>query len=414
MTRRWSALVVVALLGAAMAACSDDGPGEGEARLEVDGEATVERANGDRDTVDGGTDLSRGDRVTMVDGVAVMHLKGGTTYELREGFGTAADSAVLMANRPVLEAGDLLVSAPDTARLEADGTEIDVAEGAARITRAFGMSVSAYDADVHLDSAGVEAAVPALRRMAVPDLGRPPRDARPVDYDDADTDPWDLRYLGAGIALDKELTALADHFTGLLPDGEGRTVGFLRLVLPGLDGEAELDQGDIDTDRAPGDTLIGAAISDLGERGSFSERWAEVFDFHDDGAAWGIVALDQAVKAAPLVGSVEEAFNSSFDEVVLGSDTSTGGSTTPGASDGGTDGDRSGTGGTDGGTGGGTDGGSDGSSTPTTVPVTPPVTTPPILPPLTPPTAPPPPDLLEPVVDPVTDLLDDLVGGLLP
>jgi len=413
MTRRWPALAVVVLLGAAMAACGDDGPGEGEARLEVDGEATVERADGDRETVDGGTDLGRGDRVTMLEGVAVMHLKGGTTYELRKGFDTAADTAVLMDTEPVLEAGDLLVTTPESARLEADGTQVEVTEGSARLTRAFGMSVSAYDADVHLDSAGVTATVPALRRMVVPDLGRPPREARPVDYDDADTDPWDLRYLGAGIALDKELTALADQLTGFLPDGEGRTVGFLRLVLPGLDGEDELDQEDIDTDRSPGDTLIGAAISDLGERGSFSERWTDVFDFHDDGAAWGIVALDQAVKAAPLVGSVQEAFNSTFDEVVLGVDPSTDSPTTRGGVDGGTDGGTSG--GTDGGT-GGTDGGSGGGSSPTTVPLTPtsPVTTVPVIPPLTPPTTPPPPDLLEPVVDPVTDLLDDLVGGLLP
>ena len=57
MSRRWRALVLVALLGAPVAACSDDGPGEGEARLEVDGQATVERADGDRETVDDSTDL---------------------------------------------------------------------------------------------------------------------------------------------------------------------------------------------------------------------------------------------------------------------------------------------------------------------------------------------------------------------
>jgi len=404
-TRPWLALGVVALLGAGLAACSDDGPGEGEARLEVDGEATVERADGDRETVDDGTDLDAGDRVTMVDGVAVMHLQGGTTYELREGFGSAASTEVLMAKRPVLEAGDLLVATPDAASLEADGTKVEVTDGAARITRAFGMSVSAYDADVRLDSAGVEAEVPALRRMVVPDLGRPPREPRPVDFDKENTDPWDLRYLGAGIDLDNELTALADRLTGLLPEGEGRTVGFLRLVLPGLEGEDALDATDIDLERDPGDTLIGAAITDLGERGSFSERWERVFAFHDDGAAWGIVALDQAVRSAPLIGSVEEAFNVSFDEVVLGPDASRGGQASPGGSDGGTDGGT--TTGTDGGS-----GGTDGSTTPTTSPP-PTTTTTPVTTPVTPPTTPEPPPAIDPVVDPVSDLIDDLVGGLL-
>ena len=112
MTGRWRAVVLVVLLGAPAAACSDDGPGEGEAHLEVDGKAIVERADGDRETVDDSTDLERGDRVTMDEGVAVMQLQGGTTFELREGILEAADTALVMESRPVLEAGDLLVTTP--------------------------------------------------------------------------------------------------------------------------------------------------------------------------------------------------------------------------------------------------------------------------------------------------------------
>ena len=40
-----------------------------------------------------------GDRVTMEEGVAVMRLRGGTTFELRKGLGDAASTAVLMADR---------------------------------------------------------------------------------------------------------------------------------------------------------------------------------------------------------------------------------------------------------------------------------------------------------------------------
>ena len=173
MTGRWRVLVLVALLGAPLAACSDDGPGEGEARLEVNGQATVERADGDRETVDDSTDLGRGDRVSVIEGVAVMRLHGGATFELRRPRREAADTTVVMGSPPVLEAGDLLVTTPDSTTVEADGTEVQVSEGAARVTRAFGMSASAYDADLELDSAGVPAEVPALRQMVVPDLGRP-------------------------------------------------------------------------------------------------------------------------------------------------------------------------------------------------------------------------------------------------
>ena len=69
MNGRWRALALVALLGASVASCSDDGPGEGEAQLEVDGTATVERADGDRETIDDSTDLGSGDRVSVRHGM---------------------------------------------------------------------------------------------------------------------------------------------------------------------------------------------------------------------------------------------------------------------------------------------------------------------------------------------------------
>jgi hypothetical protein len=410
MTRRWPAVLLGALLVAPLASCSDDGPGEGEARLEVDGEAVVEREGGDRDTVDGDTDLSSGDRVTLTKGTAVMRLRGGTTFELRKGFGDAADTAVLMADRPVLEAGDLLVVTSGVARVEADGTEVDVSEGAARVSRAFGMSVSAYDADVRLDSAGAVAEIPALRSMAVPDLGRPPRDPRPVSFDEDELDPWDRRYLGVAIELGKNLETLAGELTDLLPEGGGRTEGFFKLVLPGLEEEEDFDQPMIDLDRAPGETLIGAAITDLGENDSFTDRWREVFGFRDQGADWGIVAFDQEVRSEPLVGTVEEAFNTSFDEVAQAPSAPAG--DTDGGGDGGTDG--TGTDGTDGGSDAGTDGSGDGGTdggTPPTTPTTEPPTTPTVPPPPPPPETP---DELDPVIDPVVDLVDDLLGGLLP
>ena len=409
MTRRWCAIGLLALVGGSLGACSDDGPGEGEARLEVDGEAIVERAGGDRETVDDSTDLGEGDRVSVRSGEAVMRLAGGTTFELREGLGDADGTTVLMAERPVLEAGDLLVTTPSSMPLEADGTEVVVREGAARLTRAFGMSASAYDADVELDSAGVAVDVPALRQAAVPDLGRP-RPARPVDYDEAD--PWDRRYLGAAMSFDDELEVMADQLTSMLPEGEGRTIGFLRLVLPGLEDEAGLEDTAISrslVDRRPGDHVIGAAITDLGERGSFEDRWADVFGFRDEGAAWGIVALDQAVRGEPVLGSVEQAFDTSFDEVVAPPVTAPTTPTTPTAPTGG--GDRGTTDGSSGGGDGGDDGGTDGGTPPPEEPVTP--TVPPIIPPPLLPTPEDPAPELAPVVEPVVDLVVDLLGGLL-
>jgi len=337
-----------------------------------------------------------------------MRLEGGTTFELREGLADAAGTTVLMDKVPVLEAGDLLVSTPDSTRLEADGTDVVVREGAARLSRAFGMSASAYDADLELDSAGVESKVRALRQVAVPDLGRP-RPPRPVQYED--DDPWDRRFLGAAMAFEEDLEKLADELTGRLPRNEGRTAGFLRLVLPSLEDEdaftpellSTIDPGH----RDQGDTLIGAAITERGKHGSFDDRWKAVFDFRDEGAAWGIVALDQAVQSEPVFNDVELAFNTSANELVSASPqepSSGGGQPTGTDTGGGSTPPSSGGGGTDGGTRGG-----GGSTTPTTTPNTlpPPITPPPSSPPSEPPAQ------LDPVVQPVSDLVDDLLGGLL-
>ena len=409
MRRVSRSLLLAVALGAPLVACSDDGPGEGEARLEVDGEAMVTRADGDEDRVDGETDLSPGDRVQVTEGVAVMRLQGGTTFELRAGLDDETDATdVLMADRPVLEAGDLLVTTSGTAELEADGAEIDVVEGSARVSRAFGMSVSAYDADVKIDSAGATAEVPALRRLAVPDLGQVPDDLRPVSYDAEDPDPWDRRFLGAAVDLGNELETLADDlFTNVLPARSGRTVGFFKLLLPELEDEAAFEEGMLDDLDRPSETFLGAAITASGDQGDFGARWARVTSFRSDGADWGIVALDQAVESEPLLGAVEEAFNTQFEEVVqapvaVPPDT--------GGADGGTDGGGTDGGGTDGGTDGtdGSTGGTDGP--PTTEPPDPPPTVPPVIPP----PGQEPPEDLEPVIEPVVDLVEDLLGGLLP
>lgn len=393
-------VVLAALALLAPAACSDDGPGLGEARLQLDGEAVLERADGGREVVTDAHDLAEGDRVSMVAGQGELLLADGSRLELRAGLGDAAPTAVVVGEVPVLEAGELLVTTPDAVTVDADGTEVTVAGGAARVQRDFGMAVAAYDSEVALDSAGVVRSVPALRQMTVPDLGRPPQAARPLAIDEAD--PWDRRYLGAALDLDEDLETLALALTDNLAEGEGRTVGFFRIVLPGLEDEPAFDDALLDAalptvrnrDRPPDELLLGSAIANLGEQDDFLTRWEEVFEFRDAGAAWGLVALDQAVRGGPLVGVVEQALSTALADASFALPPVT----DPSAS-------------------------ADPVATPTTAPppptapVTtapppPPTTAPPSPPTTTPPEAPLAPPLLDPVVEPVTDLLGDLVDGL--
>lgn len=388
MSARRLIAVGLALTVVAPAGCSHHQPRTGEARLEVDGQAIVDRRNGAQEIVKGKTDLHSGDRVELSKGTGRMILRDGNRMELRAGLGDAANSMVRMGTTPVLEAGDLLVSSPGRAKVSAAGTTLVVQAGAAQVSRSLGMGVAAYDGVVHLSSAGLTREVPALREMQVPALGRPPQRPRPLDY--RASDPWDRRFLGEAIDLGKTLEAMANGYTQNLNRGEGRTPGFFRLVLPGLQAEPQFGAELIDLAKPPGETLVGAAITELGRRGGFAERWHSVFGFRDEGAEWGLVALDQKVSGTPLLGSIEQAVGSSPLTFAA-----------PGLS---------------------TGGGSPVSPVPPdpSSPRPPPTTLPPAPPPTSPPTTvlPPPPNnpvtpILQPVLDPVTQVVSGLVGGLL-
>jgi hypothetical protein len=307
----------------------------------------------------------------------------------------------------VLDAGDLLVVAgDDDVALEAADTEITVETGAARVSRDLGVDIGLYAGTATVDSASAVRAVPGLRQLNVPVLGRPARDLRPIRYDAAD--PWDRRFLGDAIALGEELQGLADTYSASLEPGAGRTVGFYRQVLPGLDGERGFDQGLLDPPRPPGEVLVGAAIADLADRGSFADRWDAVFGFRDDGAAWGLVALDQGVGRGPLLRTVEHALEATtFEFTAPAAEPAPPGSspTTP-------TGDPASPTTPSGSTPTTSPPGTTAPSTPTTL-LPPPPTTPTL-----PPILPPPDDegLLDPVldgVDPVTEVLEDLLGGIL-
>jgi hypothetical protein len=389
------ALATAVLVGPALA-CSDDEPEEGEGRLELadDGSAVVVRQDGDREEVDDDTEVRTGDAVTLREGTGRIELGGGTVLELRAGVGDDEDTELVMGPQPLLEEGDLLVETTQRFVLAAGETTLELRDGAARVSRAIVLEVASYDADVHLDSAGQERDIPGLREMQVPAEGLPPDEPRPFEYEP--DNPWDRRFLSDAIELGDRLESLGDGYTANLDADDGRTVAFFRAILPGLLDEVDLTPELLGRGRPPGETLIGAAIADLGRRGTFAERWQAVFSFRDAGASWGLVALDQGVDRGSLLDAVTEAVEST--ELAIAPPTTTGG----------------GGGGGTGTSAGGAGGAGPAATTPTTRPRTP----------TTPTTRPPPPPveetsdgllppLLGPIVDPVTDLLSGLVDGLL-
>ncbi|MEO7837620.1 MAG: hypothetical protein ABIS21_08285 [Acidimicrobiales bacterium] len=300
---RRAVLLVVLTLVVGGGACSDDGLKGGDARLSLSRNAHVKAARpGDNlKRLLGGRTLSSGSTVEVLSGSAFLELASGTKLELRRG------SVVRLGDRPILESGDLLVLAAGERPLTvlAGGSQVRVS-GAARLSRDLAVSAASYQGRLSLRSAGRSLEVPALRQGDIPSLGVVPERAEPLDYDP--TDAWDRRFLGDAIELGEELEAKSEGFTSSLRPNEGRTPGYFRLLLPDLENEPSFGPPLLTVPRTPGETLVGATISVAAKQGSFVSRWRKVFAFRDEGAPWGLVALDQKVDdSGVLVRSLDAA-----------------------------------------------------------------------------------------------------------
>ncbi|HEV3353775.1 MAG TPA: hypothetical protein VG076_12685 [Acidimicrobiales bacterium] len=303
--RRFSALVAVVAsvgaLGSGLVGCSSRALGPGEARLTVaSGRAQVAATGENWHNAHSDQRLRRNDRVRVLQGLTEVHFSSERTVELRSG------GELQVLPQPALMKGDVLATAKATPlTVTAGNADARVRDGAAHVSRALGVTAASYAGDLTVTSAGRDLTVPALRQAGIPGPGLVPPTPSPLDYR-ADN-PWDRRYLGDAIDLGDELQARSQGFTAQLAPGEGHTAGFYRQLLPALESQPAFTQALLAPDMAPGETLVGAAITVQGHNGNFLDRWQAVFAFHDQGARWGLVALDQHVTRGPLLGEVDDA-----------------------------------------------------------------------------------------------------------
>ena len=289
-------LVVVTLVVAVTAAGCRGGGDDHLGSLTADGTVLVARGEGAFRAVSEAK-LHDGDRVRVSTGSALVRMRA-LSINLRK------DSELRMATVPELTRGDaLVVPSKGTPSISAGPSTVAVT-GATRLARNLAFTVASYRG-----TANVQRRWPRARG-ARPPAGDDRRhhpvatEAEPAELQRRR--PWDRRYLGAAIDLGDELESRSRGFSAQLKPGEGRTPGFFRLLLPALEKEPTLD-GLVTGDRPPGETLVGAAIVSLARQNTFTERWASAFDFRDEGAAWGLVALDQGVTSTPDITDAVDA-----------------------------------------------------------------------------------------------------------
>ena len=279
-------------------------------RLAVDGRAQVATSDGNLEEVTRARTLKAGEEVTMVDGTGVLSLGDGRSLELRKGtvirLGLHTAPMGGEVPRGELVNGDVLVRTEnDPATVVAGDTTVEVNPlSAARVSRNLAIVVGVYRGAAGIETAGRPASVPALRQRTVPAPGLP---SRPTPLTFSASDPWDQRFLGEAIDLSNRLVETSRGFTNPPGFAPGSSVALFLEILPRLAVQPGFDASLVDPTRAPGETFVGAAIALEGTRSTFPERWASVFAFHEDGAPWGLVALDQGVSAAPLLATIEDA-----------------------------------------------------------------------------------------------------------
>lgn len=325
MTRpSWVLNAMAGLLAvAAVGGCSGSS-GAGAGRLIVNGQAELNRPGEDRRAVSGSRDLMLGDRVRVREGTAEIRLPHNRRVELRPGSDIELQAGPDRSARPTLLGGDLLVISGD-APFAVSLTSSEVAVlGDARVSRGVAVLVAAYKGTAQLSAAGSTLTAPALRQAALPATGQFPSRVTPLEV--SSTDIWDQRYLSEAIDLTNRLTARSEGFTAQLPATEGRSAQYFRDLVPRLASEPAFTPSLVKATRAPGETLVGAAIALEGKQGTFVDRWTSAFAFRDTGAAWGLVALDQGVSRAPLLDLIESAIRRGPAEFASGPITGTPGS----------------------------------------------------------------------------------------
>lgn len=306
------AVLIVAVLLSALVTGATFSPSEAEPTLSLmlTGTADLDGEAGFRSLSSGEYGLVEGDEVRLTSGEAVLALADGGSVELRAGSGESPGTRLVASAIPELLAGDALLEAgPITQSVDAGGARLSLTGGAVHLGRATGATFAVYSGQAELTSVGrtLEGGLPALRQVSVPDAGLLPLAPTPLRVAEP-PDPWDRRFLAAIIALDEVLERRALGFSALLDNDVSPNVFFFQAVLPGLLQEPAFDQALLEGgDRPVGETLVGASIALVGDRGGFSQRWSEVFEMRRDGAGWGIIAADQGADRPSLLFVLEQA-----------------------------------------------------------------------------------------------------------
>lgn len=291
-------LLVVAILSAALAACSSSSKGFGQ--LTTDGTVRLTPVNGSSRLIRTGAAVHAGDVIQVMAGTAAVQLVPSGVVQLRKGSQISLGTPLRL-----LSGSALLEPIGRTLQLATNRATLVMPGGAAELMMAADGSVVAkvYQSTARLDVAGGGGVgISAPREVDLGASGSAPVQVVPLRYQASD--PWDHLYLAEPEQISTQLGAAVTGFNAQVPAGEGNNPAFYQMLEPDLATrgdfvpafEAVSQNASLPSSATmPGDYLMASIIALRGTHGSFEQRMTGELAFFAQGAPWGFVAYDQGV-----------------------------------------------------------------------------------------------------------------------
>lgn len=290
-------LSAVALLASACSG-SDQGLRAGDAATVADG-FRAEYA------VDGGEWTTAGAGQAVPEGAQVRPADGELRLVFRDGTARLSSDAqaTLTAQRVTVERGEALISS--SGELDAAVSDTAVAgSGTYRLSSGLSARVGVYEGAVTVTRPAQERDVQALReldlsafRLATPD---------PLRY--RESDPWDRDLLAPAIAFDGEAARLVRGMDVELGRRPLKASFYRQFTQPAVVGlladEARVSRGA--AFGPPSDVLLTLFIAQAAAGDAVAPAVRRVTDLRDDGARWGLIAVELDVPSAQVVASIDQ------------------------------------------------------------------------------------------------------------
>lgn len=301
---RMRATAAVVLAAWAAAACSvhpSTPAASGAIKLDMTAGSATVVGGGATTNVSGEATVAVGYRISVEpDGLGVLHLGAGKTFEL-----TGGEFLITGVDRLQLVQGDVLGVLTSHAEVDGDGLTVTSDSGTFRVDAGSSSRLAVYAGSATMGVPGGSLNVPAFRQVTY-SSGPLAQSPSPLKYAGSG-DEWDHRYLQDALDLDSRLSSFGPGLDAQLGNASGAT--FFRIVIPDT---AQVAYVAPFYSEPRSDVLIGYVIASRAAAANGTDvgsTFASVMSLWKGGESWGVIAKEFRVSADDIFTGLEDAIH---------------------------------------------------------------------------------------------------------